>query len=225
MTTPVLVIGNYNYSSWSLRAWLALKATGVDFDVVRIPMDTPEFAERIGDYSPSRRVPVLQHEGLVVWDTLAICEYLAERYPQAGLWPQNQRLRTLARSACAEMHAGFDALRRHLPLNARARGRHVELDEGTVRDIQRISAIWHDCREAAGHQAGHGPWLFGEFTATDCFYVPVALRFMTYAIGLVGYASEYVSTVAADPVVAEWCELARAETEIIEQEEVGKTPR
>ncbi|MDH3589224.1 MAG: glutathione S-transferase family protein [Gammaproteobacteria bacterium] len=222
MSETKLIIGNVNYSSWSMRGWLAAKRTGMSFELVRIPLDTPEFEERIGDYSPTRRVPVLHHEGLIVWDTLAMCEYLAERFPDAGLWPNNQRLRTLARSVCAEMHSGFPALRNALPLNARARGRHVELDQETVGDIQRISAIWHDCREAAGSQAQHGPWLFGEFTAADCFYVPVALRFVTYAIGLVGFASKYVATVAADALVLEWCEMAAAETESIPREEVGQ---
>ena len=221
MSDTTLVIGNINYSSWSMRAWLALKRTGTDFSLLRLPLDTPEFEERIGEYSPTRKVPVLHHEGLVIWDTLAICEYLAERYPDAELWPSSQRLRTMARSVCAEMHAGFPALRTALPLNAHARGRQVELDQETVGDIQRVSAIWHDCREAAGPQTKHGPWLFGEFSAADCFYVPVALRFVTYAIGLVGFASKYAATVATDPLALEWCEMAAAETEIIECEEAG----
>lgn len=225
MTETTLVIGNTNYSSWSMRGWLAMKRTGIDFSLLRLPMDTPEFEKQIGQYSPSRRVPVLLHEDLVIWDTLAIVEYLAERFPAAALWPDSQRLRTLARSVCAEMHSGFAALRSALPLNVRARGRHVELNPATIADIQRISAIWQDCREAAGAQTRHGPWLFGEFSAADCFYIPVALRFVTYAIGLVGYASEYVSTVAADPLVLEWCAMGAAEPETIVAEEVGVSAR
>lgn len=216
-----LVIGNYNYSSWSLRAWLALRATGIDFETIRLPLDTPEFAARIGAYSPTGCVPVLHHEGLVIWDTLAICEYLAERYPEAGLWPASQRLRSLARSACAEMHAGFAALRDALPLNCRARGRSVSYDEPVHAEVERICAIWDECRAAAGTLAARGPWLFGTFTNADCFYVPVALRFCTYRIGLVGYASRYVAAVVNDPIVDEWVELARAEPEVIDREERG----
>ena len=221
MDDTKLIIGNANYSSWSMRGWLALKQTGIDFSLIRLSLDTPEFADQIGQYSPSRLVPALHHEDLVIWDTLAICEYLAERYPNANLWPESQRLRTFARCVCAEMHGGFSALRTALPLNVRARGRHVELTQDTVADIQRISAIWHDCREAAGAQTKRGPWLFGEFSAADCFYIPVAMRFVTYAIGLVGFASQYVATVAADPLVLEWCEMGAAEPETIAGEEAG----
>ncbi|MBT8137010.1 MAG: glutathione S-transferase family protein [Gammaproteobacteria bacterium] len=221
MTDATLVIGNANYSSWSLRAWLACRAAGLQPELIRLPLDTPEFAEKIGELSPTRQVPVLRHEGLVVWDTLAICEYLAERYPHARLWPEAQRLRTLARSACAEMHSGFAWLRQTLPMNVRARGRHVELDESVVADIQRISDLWEQCRDAAGPQARRGPWLFGELTIADCFYIPVASRFITYAIGLVGFASTYVATVAADPLMQEWADMAAAETETIAAEEVG----
>ena len=217
-----LVIGNYNYSSWSLRAWLALRRTGIDFETVRVPLDTPEFAARIGDLSPTRRVPVLHHEGLVVWDTLAICEYLAERYPAAALWPDAQPLRALARSACAEMHAGFAALRAALPLNCRARGRSVDYGDAVHTDVARVCAIWDQCRAAAGALTERGPWLFGSFTNADCFFAPVALRFCTYRIGLVGYASKYVAAVINDPLVGEWIEHARAETDVIEAEEVGR---
>lgn len=221
MTEATLVIGNINYSSWSLRAWLALKQCDVTFTLKRIPLDTPEFAEQIIPWSPTRKVPVLHHEGLVIWDTLAICEYLAERFPAAELWPDNQRLRTLARSVCAEMHAGFAPLRSTLPLNVRARGRHVELDDATVEDIRRISAIWQDCRDASGTLTEQGPWLFGNFSIADCFYVPVALRFVTYTVGLVGFASQYTTSVATDPLVLQWCEMAAGESEVIENEERG----
>ena len=173
-------------------------------------------------FRPSRRVPVLQHEGLTIWDTLAICEYLAERYPQSRLWPESQRLRAHARSVCAEMHSGFAKLRANLPMNCRARGRNVDYDEATHADIARICAIWDECREAAGHETQHGPWLYGHFSAADCFYIPVALRFCTYRIGLVGYASPYVAAVVNDPLVGgSWLALAEAESETIAHDEVG----
>lgn len=220
MTTR-LVIGNYNYSSWSMRGWLALKRADIDFETVRLPMDTAEFHARIGDYSPALRVPVLNHEGLRIWDSLAIGEYLAERYPEAGLWPSSQRLRALGRSVCAEMHAGFAALRDALPFNCRARGRSVDYDDAVHTDVARVCEIWDDCRAAAGHRRETGPWLFGTFSLVDCFYIPVALRFCTYRIGLVGYASAYVAAVVTDPLVNEWIELARAEPETIQSEERG----
>lgn len=216
-----LIIGNYNYSSWSMRAWLALRVTGIDFETIRIPLDTPDFAAQIASYTPAGRVPVLQHEGLRIWDSLAICEYLAERFPEARLWPHQQELRAMARSVCAEMHAGFEALRRSLPFNARARGRSVEYDAQTHADVARICQIFDDCRAAAGHQARHGPWLMGEFSIVDCFYIPVALRFCTYRIGLVGYASRYVASVLTDPAVSAWVELAANESEVLPHEERG----
>lgn len=216
-----LVIGNYNYSSWSLRAWLALRASGIEFETLRLPLDTAEFDARIDALSPSRRVPVLHHEGLVIWDTLAICEYLAERYPDAALWPTSQSLRAMARSVCAEMHSGFAALCSALPFNCRARGRSVDYDHAVHADVARICAIWDACRAASGDYATRAPWLFGTFSIADCFFVPVALRFCTYRIGLVGYASEYVSAVLNDALIGEWIALARAETETIEHEEVG----
>lgn len=216
-----LIIGNYNYSSWSMRAWLAARHARLEFETLRLPLDTPMFGQQIASYSPSRRVPVLEHEGLVIWDTLAICEYLAERFPEAGLWPAGQALRARARAVCAEMHSGFEALRTALPFNCRARGRSVDYDEATHRDVERICEIWDACRDAAGDLVQRGPWLFGRFTVADCFFVPVALRFCTYRIGLVGYASKYVAAVVDDPLVAEWLGLAQTETETIEREEVG----
>jgi glutathione S-transferase len=130
----------------------------------------------------------------------------------------------MARCVCAEMHSGFSALRSALPLNVRARGRHVELNDATVADIQRIAAVWAECREAAGAQTEHGPWLFGEFSAADCFYIPVALRFVTYGVGLVGFASQYVTTVMTDPLVQEWCAMGAAETETVAADEAGLPP-
>ena len=154
-----IVIGNRAYSSWSLRGWLALAHTGAPFEEILLPLDTEEFRRRIGEYSPSRRVPVLIHGTLHIWDSLAIAEYLAEVFPEAGYWPANRSLRAYARSIACEMHAGFAALRRTLPMNCRAEGRRVALDAETKRDIARICDIWRTCRD----QAGDGPWLLGRF--------------------------------------------------------------
>jgi glutathione S-transferase len=212
-----LVIGNRNYSSWSLRAWLFLAHSGLPFDTVRLSLDTEDFRRRIGEYSPSRRVPVLLHGPRRVWDSLAICEYVAET---AGCraWPDDDDARAFARAVSCEMHAGFAALRGELPMNCRARGRRVTPGADARRDIDRVCGIW---REARDRFAAGGPWLFGDFTIADAMYAPVALRFVTYGVALEDGAQAFVDAVLADARMAEWLEAARAEPEVIGREEVG----
>lgn len=214
-----LVVGNRNYSSWSLRAWLFLAHAGLPFETLRLPLDTEEFRRRIGDYSPSRRVPVLLDGGRRIWDSLAICEYVAERAPRVRAWPPDEAARALARSVSCEMHAGFAALRAELPLNCRARGRQVEPGPEAWRDIERVTAIWTEARTDYG---SGGRWLFGEFGIADAMYAPVALRFLTYGIPLPDAAAAWVDTVATDPAMQDWLAGAAAEPEIIEQEERGR---
>ena len=213
-----LVIGNRNYSSWSLRAWLFMAHAGVDFETLRLPLDTPEFQRRIGDYSPSRTVPVLLDGHRRVWDSLAICEYVAERFGGVDAWPSDEGARALARSISCEMHAGFAALRAELPMNCRARGRRVEAGAAATRDIARVVSIWEEARTAHG---ATGPWLFGHFSIADAMYAPVALRFATYGTPLTGAAADYAATVLADGAVSEWLEEAAVEQETIEREERG----
>src|SRR5262245_53881481 len=165
-----LYVGNKAYSSWSLRAWLALRATGAAFEEVRIPLYQADSAAALARYSPTGRVPVLRDGPLVVWDSLAICEYLAERFPAAELWPGGVADRAFARAVSAEMHSGFQALRQALPMNARAVGRRVERDASVERDVARVSAIWRECR--ARPVAQRGPWLFGTYSIADCMYAP-----------------------------------------------------
>lgn len=217
MPTNRLVIGNYAYSSWSFRGWLAVRRAGLACEVLRLPLDTPEFARRIGEYSPTRRVPVLTHDGRVIWDSLAIIEYCNEQ--GASLWPADVGKRALARSVSAEMHAGFAAIRSQLPFNCRAEGRRVATDASTDEEIRRVVQIWTQCRT----QAADGPWLFGEFSGADVMYAPIALRFRTYGIGLTGVARDYVDAVATDDLVGEWVALAREEAQVIEAEEKGLT--
>jgi glutathione S-transferase len=217
MPDRLLVIGNRNYSSWSLRPWLVLKALGLAFTVVRVPLDRPDTAERIRQYSAAGRVPVLVEDGITVWDSLAIIEHLAEAHP--GLWPSEPGARAMARSISAEMHSGFPALRNDLPMNIRATGRRIDLALATRADIDRIIAIWQDARQRFG--AG-GPWLFGAWSAADAMYTPVASRFRTYGIDLPAAAAGYRDTVLDSPAMQEWAALARTETEIIEHEEVGR---
>ena len=218
MSRPLLIIGNKNYSSWSLRPWLALKHAGIEFDELRLPLDTDQFYQTIGQYSPTGRVPVLRVGALTIWDSLAICEYAADLKPDAGLWPEEIGERAWARSVCAEMHSGFESLRSAMPMNCRAHDRQVTPDDNTLADIARIQTLWAECR---AHFAERGPWLFGRFTIADAFYAPVAMRFRTYGITLDDTAAAYINTLLADPVMKEWLAAAEQESEVLAGEEVG----
>jgi len=212
-----LIIGNKNYSSWSLRAWLAARATGQLFEEIRIPLFIPGSRERILAHSPSGKVPCLIDHGLAVWDTLAICEYLAEKSP--SLWPADPAARAVARAVSAEMHSGFGALREHMSMNVRkdyaGHGHNAAVDA----DIARITAIWNDCRTRFGAMDG-GPFLFGAFSAADAMYAPVCFRFKTYGVKPGGAAGEYLATMVAHPLMLEWEAAARNESEAIVAEDL-----
>ncbi|MBU6469156.1 MAG: glutathione S-transferase family protein [Gammaproteobacteria bacterium] len=214
-----LVIGNKAYSSWSMRAWLALKHTQAVFQEIVVPLDVPGYKQKLLAHAPTGKVPVLKADGLAIWDSLAICEYLAERFPEARLWPQDTAARAEARSVSAEMHSGFPAIRREYPFNCRATDRHVQGTGELEREIGRVQALWSRCRERFGKG---GPWLFGHFTTADCMYIPVALRFVTYGTQLSGTAADYVNKMQQFPAVREWVAAARLEKEIIEADEVGR---
>lgn len=213
-----LVVGNYNYSSWSLRAWLALRKAGAGFTVVRLPLDTAQFRERIGELSPTGRVPVLHHGERVVWDSLAIAEYASETFADGRLWPADAGARATGRSASAEMHSGFPILRARMPMNVRAHGRRVGLDAALNEEIARIAGLWTDCLERYG-----GPWLLGGFSIADAMFAPVASRFHTYGVELPEPAAAFRDHVLADPDMAEWIAEARAEPETIAREERGQS--
>lgn len=214
MSELKLVIGNKNYSSWSLRPWLLLRRHGLRFEEIRVPLYTPEYAERVAGLSPSGKVPVLHHGPLAVWDSLAICEYVSEQLLDGRGWPADPEARAVARSASAEMHAGFQAVRTNLPMNLRGRFRWRSPGPEIEAEVARITGLWADCRARFG---GLGPWLFGEFTIADAMYVPVALRFSVYNTPLEGVAAEYVHTCLTDEHVREWCEGAYRETEELTQ--------
>jgi glutathione S-transferase len=190
----------------------------LSFEEVRLALDTDEFTREISSYSPSRRVPVLHHQGRVVWDTLAICEYLAEISPEAQMWPADATERARARSFCAEMHSGLAALRDQLPMNCRARKRQVKIDEACADDIARIKEIWADC---LSQKSADGPWLFGRWTITDAFFAPVAMRFRTYEIDPGEPAASWSNAVLGDADIEEWVRLAVEETEIVDADETG----
>jgi len=210
----ILVIGNKNYSSWSLRPWLLLRQAGIAFDEVRIPLYVAGSKERILEHSPSGKVPALIDGDIRVWDSLAIGEYVAERFPAARLWPQDQAARALARAVSAEMHAGFADLRRHMSMNCRktfpGKGRTPEVEL----DIQRIVSIWQSCRETYGDK---GPFLFGHFSIADAMYAPVVIRFATYEVALPPAARAYADVVCNLPAMQAWLAAAREEQETIPQ--------
>lgn len=203
-----IIIGSKNYSSWSLRAWLALEQTGAPFDEVVIALDRPETKGEIARHSPSGRVPALHDGERVVWDSLAIAEYLAERFPEAGLWPADESARAIARAVSAEMHSGFSALRQNMPMNMRAsapgRGRAPGVDE----DLARIFAIWRECRERFG--AG-GPFLFGRRSVADAMYAPVVSRLTTYGVALDETAAAYSRAIWELPAMQRWLAASRLE--------------
>jgi glutathione S-transferase len=202
-----LYVGNRNYSSWSIRGSLLVRQSGLDCDEIVIPLDMPESKARIADVSPSGRVPVLHVDGLVVWDTLAIAEFLHERYPAAGLWPQSATARALARSASAEMHSSFAALRLQMPMDLR--GRHAVPWTAELReDVARIDALWSACRSAHGRD---GPYLFGAWSVADAMYAPVVSRFRSYGVQLSPIASAYAAAVWKWPALESLAAEAAAE--------------
>ena len=209
-----LVIGNKNYSSWSLRAWLPLKHLGVPFEEERVALFEPGYKERILAYSPGGKVPVLIDGPTTVWESLAIGEYLAEKFPALGLWPGDSTQRARARALSAEMHAGFASLRSAMPMNIRSKypgkGHSPEVDA----DISRVTAIWSECLQRSG-----GPFLFGGFSLADAMYAPVATRFVTYAVDLSAPAQSYVDHIWSLPAMRQWREAAERETEFIAEDE------
>ncbi|GGO87019.1 glutathione S-transferase [Marinobacterium nitratireducens] len=216
-----LIIGNKNYSSWSLRPWLLLSYHGIKFDEERIPLDLPDTATRIAAFSEAGKVPVLRDGDLTVWDSLAICEYVSERYLDGKGWPRGTEARAQARAVSAEMHSGFPEVRNRLPMNCRALGRQVELTESLQREIARIDRIWSQCRQ---RYADAGPWLFGAFSIADCMFAPVVFRFRTYGIAVSEVSTAYMHQILGLDAVGKWEQSAQAETEILESEEMGAHP-
>ncbi|MCD6186667.1 MAG: glutathione S-transferase family protein [Desulfuromusa sp.] len=213
-----LVIGNKNYSSWSLRPWLLLSAFNLEFTEIQESLAEEGIKERFEQYSPSGKVPVLLDQDLIVWDSLAICEYISEKYLQGQGWPEDLNRRAEARAVCAEMHSSFTALRNEMPMNCRAT-RTLELSTAAKVDISQIDSIWSHYTEKNSHI---GPWLFGEFSIVDCFFAPVVFRFSTYGISLSEPAQKYASLLLKHESMVVWQEAAQAETEVIPKDEAGR---
>jgi glutathione S-transferase len=216
-----LVIGNKRYSSWSMRPWLVLRAFEIPFDEILIPLDTPEFATRIGALSPSRKVPVLIDGDIHVWETLAILEHLAERFPERAIWPVEWAARAHARAIASEMHAGFSALRSACPMNLRRTFAFQAWGgEAAANDVRRIVALWHDARARFGAPSGAGPFLFGTFTAADAMFAPVTARLTGYGWPIDPQTRAYCDTVQALPAFQAWKAAADEEPWIVGADEV-----
>jgi glutathione S-transferase len=208
MNDFTLVLGNKNYSSWSLRPWLAMRQFEIEFKEIVIPLYRPESHQKLATYSPAAKVPVLIHDRLKIWDSLAICEYLAELYPDRLWWGKTREIRANARSIAAEMHSGFVTLRQNLPMNCVLR-RKKEISADLARDIRRITDIWREYRQ---QYAQDGFFLFGDFTIADAFYAPVVLRFRTYEVELDDICQTYSAAILSLPAMQQWLNEASQET-------------
>ena len=213
--TLKLVIGNKNYSSWSMRPWLALRANNIPFEEIFIPLYTGAAdKQRILDFSHAGKVPILVDGEVTVWDSLAIIEYVAERFPEKRLWPERAADRAHARAISAEMHSGFAALRNECGMNLHRPVGPIELSNDARANIARIEEIWAECRKRHSHS---GPFLFGSFGAADAMFAPVVHRFRTYAVQVSKATQAYMDTMLALPAFAEWTKAGLAETIVIEK--------
>ena len=215
MTPATLTISSKNYSSWSMRGWLLCKLAGIDFEEQVMPLDDPSTRAELLLLSPSFLVPCLTHDGIKVWDTLAIAEYLAEARPNAGLLPAAPAARAHCRAICGEMHAGFYNLRSALPMNLRAHHPGFKIFAGAQAGIERVCTIWRECLKQYG-----GPYLFGELSMADALYAPVCTRFLTYDVKLDPVCAAYCRAIMGWPAVAQWLSEALAEPAELEELEV-----
>ena len=217
MTAPTLIIGNKNYSSWSLRPWVAMRQASIPFEEKMILLFDDNWDAAIAAVSPTKRVPVLVDGDLVIAESLAILEYVAEKHPEANLWPADQKARAMARAVACEMHAGFTALRTHMPMNIRRMTPGRGMGAGVAEDIARIEQIWGECRTAYG---ANGDFLFGHFTNADAMFAPVVWRLTTFAVDVNPVSAAYMEAMRALPAMAEWAEAGRAEPWTVGEDEI-----
>lgn len=213
-----LIIGNKNYSSWSLRPWLLLAEHKIPFEEIRESLNQADTKARLLEHSATGLVPILYDQELIIWDSLAICEYISETQLEGLGWPKPVEARALARAYVAEMHSGFKNIRTRMPMNCRASQRVVAIDSATQTEITRIDQIFSQLRHQ--NQTG-GPWLFGQFSIADCFFAPVVLRFKTYGVELSPAAQQYALHLLNNESVKQWLQAAAIETEVIKEDEVG----
>ena len=217
MSDLILIIGNKNYSSWSLRPWIFMKTAGIEFKEKRVPLATEHTKVQLEPYFSNYKVPVLLDKDRVVWDSLAILEYIAEKYPDSHGWPVDPEARAIAKSVSAEMHSSFFALREKLPMNCRKRFTRFKPSSEAQNDIDRIKAVWRYCKEKFPKKE---PWLFGKFCIADAMFAPVVIRFDGYGVPLDGFEKEYVKSILSLSHIIEWKEAAQKEIEVLEYAEV-----
>lgn len=213
-----LIIGNKNYSSWSLRPWLLLSHFNIPFDEIRIPLDSADFASTLAQYSSAGKVPVLQDKGIEIWDSLAICEYLSEQYLDGKGWPADSLARAQARSASAEMHSSFMAIRNNMPMNCRS-SRIISISAEMRWEIDRVDQLWTYLRSTYGNP---GEFLFGDFSIADCMFAPMASRFHSYQPELGSTSQNYIHSLINIPAMQQWYAQAADEVEVLQREEVGQ---
>ena len=217
MTDLTLIIGNKNYSSWSLRPWVFMKQMQLDFEEKRVALFTETSDAELAQYNSDFKVPVLLDGDVTVWDSLSILEYISERYLDGSGWPGDTKARAIARSMSAEMHSSFANLRNELPMNCRKVFPNISLSAEAEREVARVRSLWRDCRSRYG---GEDEWLFGKYSIADAMFAPVALRFSGYSIALDDVERAYVQSVLSQPCIIEWIAASKVETEIIEDDEI-----
>lgn len=217
MTDIKIIIGNKKYSSWSLRGWLALKLSGLAFEEILLTLDTPEFYKQIKKYSPTNCVPVVHHGDIVVWDSLAIIDYIDHLCPKLKLWPDDSEAFGHAKAICAEMHSGFRALRNATPMNIGKKYTGLALTDAVAKDVMRIDAIWSKARSKFGED---GDFLFGDFSAADIMYAPIVHRFKSYDLPRSDTSDAYMDAMLGHSAMQEWAHSAMQETQVLEREEL-----
>ena len=217
MTDLTLIIGNKNYSSWSLRPWIFMKHFNIKFTEKQVALFTDTTNDELSEYYSDFKVPVLKDGELIVWDSLSIMEYVSEKYLQSKGWPKDEKNRSTARSISAEMHSSFMNLRNELPMNCRKSFNDIKLSNDAEQEIDRVKALWRYCRRELGST---GEWLFGEYSIADAMYAPIALRLHGYNIPLDGIEADYVDSVLNQPNIISWINSGKLEKEVIEEDEV-----
>ena len=217
MSDLTLIIGNKNYSSWSLRPWVFMQQNNIKFREIRVTLSVETTAEQLAEYGSGLKVPVLKDGEFLIWDSLSILEYLSEKYLDSSGWPAGQTARATARSISCEMHSSFANIRNALPMNCRKRFHNINLSAETEREIQRVKLLWRQCRTDFGQ---NGEWLFGDYSIADAMYAPIALRFHGYGIALEGIEKAYVQSVRRQPCIKNWIAAGVLEEEIIAEDEI-----
>jgi len=217
MEKPTLIIGNKNYSSWSLRPWILMCQNEIDFNEKRVALFVDSMETELKEYDSDTKVPILKHGNLIVWDTLSIMEYASEQFLDSKGWPADISARAVARSISAEMHSSFSSVRNELPMNCRKKFNNIKLSTAAKKEVERITSLWRKCRKQYGAE---GEWLFGKYSIADAMFAPIALRFDGYNIALEGIEKEYVQSVLNQPCIIDWIAAGKLEKEIIEADEI-----